>query len=491
MAEDQDLTLLEGGQEEDVESGQAAPEEVAQEVLQVIPTQFQSGPWWKERPEQASASELRKTRTGLRKVAVLTDFFVIDPAYSLTNVAGNQIKMLLKYGYDPLVLVDDHIKEDQLIPPWSEVRLFKLPSIPRSNRAELPKDWEKHLATMTDAMREGLQDVEVVLTHDLIYQPAMILYNMAARTVTEERGDDLHWLHWIHSATPPHLINPKTEYINAVGLRFPNAFIVFPNAYSRARVAKNFNYPEDAVKFVPHPIDIPEFMRFHPLTRELVDEHDLLGAEFVGIYPARLDRGKQVEFCIRIFAKLKEIGRSVRLVIADFHSTGGDKVMYRRELIRQGSDLGLSAEELIFMSQWRKETSTSSPRELIADIMQISNVYIHPSRSETYSLTAQEAALCGNILVLNFDFPPMRSLYGEEPLYIKFGSNIDTYTGMDGDTNVTYNPNVDAYCKDVAHRLTAELGVNSALKLKTRLRRTRNLDYVFRTYLEPLIHSWN
>ena len=121
--------------------------------------------------------------------------------------------------------------------------------------------------------------------------------------------------------------------------------------------------------------------------------------------------------------------------------------------------------------------------------MQISTVYIHPSRSETYSLTAQEAAICGAILVLNFDFPPMRDIYGDEPMYVKFGSNIDAMTGQDGDTTVNYHPDVDAYCRTVAHQLTAQLEANSALKLKTRLRRTRNLDYVFREHLEPLLYA--
>jgi len=155
-----------------------------------------------------------------------------------------------------------------------------------------------------------------------------------------------------------------------------------------------------------------------------------------------------------------------------------------------GTELGLSPDELIFMSEWKKETRTTSPRELIADIMQISTIYIHPSRSETYSLTTQEAALCGAILVLNFDFPPMRTLYGEEPIYAKFGSNIDTYTGQDGDTNVKYTDGIDAYCGLVAREIIAELGVNSALALKVRLRMTRNLNYVFRRHLEPLLYSW-
>jgi len=293
-----DLTLLEGGQGE-----QAVEQGDCQEVSQEDPGPFQTHPWWEQGEKDPGAMDVRHPSGGLKKVAVQTDFYTIDPAYSLSNVAGNQIKMLLRHGYDPLVLVDEKIEEKKLVPPWNQVRLFKLPGFPRSNRAQLPDGWEKNLEAMTDAMREGLQDVEVVISHDLIFQPAQILYNMAARIITAERDGSLHWLHWVHSATPPALINAQPEYLQAMKLPFPHAYLVFPNAYSRARVANNFNYAEEHVKFVPHPIDIPKFFRFHPLAEELVNQYNMLGAEFIGIYPARLDRGKQVEFCIRIFAE--------------------------------------------------------------------------------------------------------------------------------------------------------------------------------------------
>jgi len=455
-----------------------------------IPATFVAKPWWEEAPSSAQkeSEPLIQPRPKLKKVAVVTDFYSVDPAYSLTNVVADQLNMLLRHGYSPILLADEFFQCDQR--PWNQVPLFKLPSIPRSNRLELPKKWEDHLAKMTESMREGLAPAEVAISHDLIYQPAQILYHMAARAVTQERNGSLHWLHWVHSATPPAVLNSQDIYLQAVKTKFPHAFVVFPNQYSRPRVAKNFGYQEDEVKFVPHPTDYQTFFGFQEITRRLIDAKDMLQAEFIATYPVRLDRGKQVEFCVRIFAQLKKLGRSVRLVIVDFHSTGGDKVSYRRELLNLGQNQGLSGEELIFTSEFDKSLEVSCPREMVRDLMILSNVFILPSRSETYSLVAQEAVLGTCIPVLNFDFPPMRDIYGNEPLFAKFGSNIDAMTGFDGSTDVQYHPDVDAYCHDIAARLIYEMQENRSLRLQTRLRQTRNIDYVFRNYLEPLLYAW-
>ena len=439
----------------------------------------------------------------MKRVSVVTDFYGIDPAYSLVSIAGAQIKMLLQHGYKPRVLVDEHFPKPESVPyPWNSVELFRLPAVPRSNQVELPQGWQQHLSRMTEAMRQGLKDIDIALSHDLIYQPAQLLYNMAARKVTQEREGGLHWLHLVHSATTPALVNATDQYLSAIKLRFPFSFVVFPNEYSRPRVARNFGYEEDEVKFAPHPTDFPHYMGFLEVTKRLIDAKSMLGADVIMNYPARLDRGKQVEFPIRIAAQLKRLGKSVRFICMDFHSTGGDKVTYREELKKLAQQLGLSPIEVTFTSEFSPNPAARTsneqlplrvqcPNQMVRDLMCLSNVFILPSRSETYSLVAQEAALCGNLLILNFDFPPMRNIYGEDPLYYKFSSNIDAMTGLDGDTNVEYHPDVNAYCRDIAMRIIYELQTNRVLHLKTFLRQKRNLDYVFKTYWEPLFYAWD
>jgi len=432
----------------------------------------------------------------MKKVAVLLDFFAYDPAYSLCTVARNQILMLLRAGYSPRVLVDDHFPDPKEKPeeapyPWDSVELFRLPSIPRSNFVELPDDWQTHLDKMTDAMRKGLEGIEVVLTHDFIYQPSQLLYQWAGRRITEERGDTIHWCHTIHSATSPALINTTNEYLQNIKVRFPNSKIIFPNSFSRSRVASNFGYEERDVVFVPHAVDYCEFFGFHEMTTRIVEEKNMLGADVIMCYPLRLDDGKQPEWLVRIGAGLKALGKSVRIIYAAFHSTGPEKIQVKNKVYKLARKLGLNEDEVTFTCDFDKSLEVRCPRQMVRDFMTLSNVFCLPSRSETYSLVAQEAGLAGNLLVLNYDFGVMYSLYGADAIYAKFGANWDAMTGMDGETKITYDPSPETYGRDIAMKIVYELQHEKALAMKTKLRQTRNLDYVMKNYLEPLLYSWD
>lgn len=433
----------------------------------------------------------------MKKVAVLTDFFNPDFAYSLVSVASNQIKMLLRAGYSPRVLVDDHFpdpeKEPNKVPyPWNSVELFRLPSIPRSNFVELHDGWEADLEKMTKVMREGLKGIDVVLTHDLIYQPAQLLYQLSARRIAEERNGSLFFLNLTHSATTPALISTTNKYLQAAKQKFPFSYLCYPNEASKPRLARNFGYEENEIKFTPHATDFCEFMGFLDITKKLVDERNMLDADIVMVYPARLDRGKQLEFNILMMSELKKLGCSVRFIAQDFHSSvkGDDKWKYREELKKLAAEHGLSLDiEVTFTSEFDESLRVRCPRQMVRDLMLLSNVFCLPSVSETYSLVAQESALSGCFLILNYDFFPIRSLYQEEAVYFKFSSNLDNMTGYDGETKTSYSPSREAYCRDIALRIIYELENNRVLKLKTRLRKTRNLDYVFRHYWEPLFYA--
>jgi hypothetical protein len=117
--------------------------------------------------------------------------------------------------------------------------------------------------------------------------------------------------------------------------------------------------------------------------------------------------------------------------------------------------------------------------------MLIANIFICPSRSETYSLVTQEAALCGSFLVLNQDFGPFRDIYGPQAAYYQFSSNVDNLTGQDGTTETEYG-DIDLYFHDIALRIGYELDNNPVLAQKTRIRKERSPDYIFRRFIEPL-----
>lgn len=424
-------------------------------------------------------------------VCIATSFYCWDPSYSLISVVESQIKMLVDIGdYKIKVLVDEQFPVDDAPDIWRHpnVTLERIPPFHKDNDGILPPDYQEQVEKLYNSLKEILKDCSVVLTHDLVLQPAEILYNLAVRRLAEERND-LHFLHMSHSATAPSVRCSDEKAREIIQQPFPgDAIMLYPNDWDRKRVSINYKYPLDRIKCVHHPIDIPEYLGFHEWTRELVKEKDLLNADIMAVYPIRLDRGKQVEFPIRILAAIKKKGRDVRLVVMDFSSTGGDKIIYREELKRIAKEEGLDDKEITFMSEWQEKTHLHSPRQMVRDLMLISNLYIHASTSETYSLTTQEAIICKNLIVLNHHFPPMRDIYGSDNIiYYPFGSAVNVLDGEDGATNININDK-DKHFENIANEIIYFIENNPVLAEHTFIKKHRNLNYIFEKEFEPLLY---
>jgi len=425
----------------------------------------------------------------MKKVSIFSTFYSVDRAYSLTNVVEEQIKMFVNCGYKINVIVTENFKPDGYF-SHEGVTLKFIPDVPRSNDGILPADYEKQVEKVEKVLAEVLEDTDVCITHDVIYQPAHIIFNLAARNVARERKD-LRWLHWIHSATSPAIRCSDPIASGIIQQKFPNSFVCYPNSGDIPRVARNFKYEEDEVKRVHHSTDIPDYLNFHPLSKQIYREKRFTDADVIAVYPIRLDRGKQVEHVIKTLGAIKRIGRNVKGLLMDFHSASqdpkDDKFKYRISLKEEIKNQDLE-NDVFFTTELDESLKHGCPREMVKDFMLASNFYMHPSTSETYSLVVQEAIICKNFILLNKDFPPIRSVYGDTPLYKQFSSAIDALSGLDGST-ITKHENENNWYEDLAKAICYYLENNPVLALNTKVRKERNPEYIFRMELEPLLYA--
>ena len=438
-----------------------------------------------------------------KRIVIFTTFSEISPAYSLNRIVQDQLKMLLTHGYEPTVIVAESFEPEGIYAD-PRVTLKRIPLVPVHNEIKKDETFEEDVTKIKSALDEVLKEADVVITHDIVYQPACLKHNLAARQVADGLPE-LKWLHWIHSATSPMtLTNLKPyfseTYVNLISQPFPNSKYVFFNDYSIPRIAGNFNVSESDVRIVHHPSDLGAVFGLTKAVEAFSRDKDLFSADAIAIYPIRLDRGKQVEMVVKTMACLKEFDLKVKCIIVDFHSTGGDKVTYRNELKNIGIDWGLNQDELIFTSDSREEWEVEVPYEDLMGLFRLANVFIMPSRSESYSLITQEAGLNKCVVVLNQDFAPFRDIFGANAIYRQYSSNIG-FHGMDGNVNTAYGPE-DAYPeeratyeknyhKDTAGLILDQLRNNKNLALASFLRKYRNLDYVFEHELEPLFREEN
>lgn len=276
------------------------------------------------------------------------------------------------------------------------------------------------------------------------------------------------------------------KYKELLTSKFPNSIVAFPNSGDIPRVAVNFNYEESEIFEVPHSTDPARFM--HPIIQRLFLEKELGDADVIMVLPIRLDRGKQAEVNVRITAGLKQIGLSPRLIICDFHSTGDDKVVYRQELKGLADELGVE-DEVIFLSEFDESLQLEADPRLIDQLFQLSNFFVFASKSETYSLVAQEAMSKGNFCILSHHFLPMRTIFGDKAIYRMFNAGISP-EGQNGETTVNYDNEQD-YMRSIAQNIHYYLNNDKSIKGRTWVRKERNPDAVFRNYLEPLLYRNN
>lgn len=428
---------------------------------------------------------------GLKQIFILTNFSGYLRSYSPIIVVGEQVKMLQRNGYQPILIVSDgwDPPEDSV---FNGIETKYLSPVAYVDPPIVNDLFYEDVDLITNQLDEILPEEAVVITHDLIFLPDYTKHNLAARKLTEKKPN-IRWLHWVHSATGPGTLIQEREmygdtYKELLLSKFPNSIICYPNAEHIPRVARNFGYEEYEVVEVPHSTDPVE--NLHPLVKRLYDDKKLGEAEVLIIAPMRLDRGKAPQMNVRCVAALREIGVTSHLIFCDFQSTGGDKVVLREECKSLAEELGIK-DRITFMSEFDDMCSMEVPHEVVLDLFTLSNIFLLPSRSETYSLVAQEAMLKGNLCILNYDFPPFRQIYGKKALYRQFDGAEVAMDGFDGKIDTTHS-DINSYFKDrIAIPIKGWIDHDKVLSGKTWVRTKRNPDYVFKEYIEPLIMRGN
>ena len=397
----------------------------------------------------------------MKKVGLFTTFYETTSGYSLVAVAETQLRMLLDHGYDPVVLVQDNFTESPAPSMWRKETLDLRPVIPFMHlESGVAKGFEQRTDEIRKALEKSLTDVEVCITHDIILQSFYKEHNVAMRRYAETRPD-LLWLHWIHSCPS----SGSASYPENCRYTPPPGYIVYPNSSDLSRVCQTYQLHGQEWRAIAnrsaHSIDPLSLWPYDGLTKDLATKADHLDGDVAAVYPVRLDRGKQPEKIIRLFAGVQKLGYDPRLLVIDWQSMGDRFQKYIDELLALAKTLGLDG-KVNFTSRLDDRCSQGVPRRVVVELMDLSNVYVHPSRIETYSLTVHEAMLRGNLCVLNYDLPVMQELWGDCAIYCDFESDRNSRT---------YAPSEQQFWNDEAVRLISELKQNRAVWAKTRARK--------------------
>jgi len=110
--------------------------------------------------------------------------------------------------------------------------------------------------------------------------------------------------------------------------------------------------------------------------------------------------------------------------------------------------------------------------------MQLSNLFIFPTREETFGLVLPEVSLAsGALCVLNRSLTMQAEVSGNNAIYFDFGSYSHNHNCDDQ----------DKYLRDLALIILGRIQQNDSLLTRTFMRKHYNYDYLYAHYYAPII----
>lgn len=424
-----------------------------------------------------------------KKVGILTTFYNLDPGYSLVTVVMQQLSMLHKYGYDPVLFgLTNFTKEaEEQLPDWVELRKV----IPQwllepygETGAPVPPDFEQNVDKTVEVYEKEFADLDVLIAHDICFINSYLIYNVALK---KAKLNGLPIFQQIHSG-PSARQNLPYPWRELWGLPI-GAKLIYMNHSEKVAAAEMFGIWDKDVKVVFNPMDLRAMFKLSPLTCNLIDEYTLFDADIIAVYPLSSTRmgddGKAVRKVIAIMGFLKQLGQNVRLVIPNAHANGQNEKNAIQTMLQIGQRSGLTDREIVFTSLFDVPNNENGvPHQVVTELFQIANLFIFPSYSENAPLILLEAAATKNLMVLNEDFAPMKDFVGPEgAYYFRFKSRLIN------DTQYRQTDGEEGYFKDVAAVILDNLKNNKAMQGFTTIRKRFNIDWIAKNQFIPAIQE--
>lgn len=417
-------------------------------------------------------------------IAILTNFMDFNPGYSLSGIVVSQAKMLLRKGHIVIIYVNEQFNpannEDAGVEHLMNYEGFKL--LQKTKFMNLT-DYQTS-AALTDRHKKEAEEagkmyeesfleegVDVVFTHDFVFTGWNLPYSLAIKH-TNNKIKDLKWYHWVHSCP-----TGKKDWWNlrSYGL---NHYVVFPNKTEIMRVAEAYSTNPSQIKIIPHIVDIRSLNDMSEEVWAFTDVYeDIMKADVVQVYPCSTDRlgAKQLDIVIKLFGRMKAARVKVFLFIANQNATGRQQKEELGPYIELGKRYGLEYnKDFVFSSMIHPDYEGGLSKRVLREMVQLSNLFIFPTREESFGLVGPEAALNGCLIVINRSLTMQFEVMGNEAPGFDFGS-------FHCNTPETKNPE---YINAIALAILNRLYANEAIQTKNRTKRRYNMDSLYyRCYL--------
>ena len=426
------------------------------------------------------------------KVAILTMFSGLATTYSLVNVVADQIKMLLEAQVELKILVSETCPDTERWGIFLDPRLEWVKITNTCHGAPIVwHDYSAPTGTVHETFYEeaaqiakdyvrALQDVDLCIMHDILYQGWHLVHNAAIRQA-QKSLPGVRFLAFTHSlpvSRPQKLEEPFSFRFTAM----PNTRFVYPSYSGIEALARQYDVPQGSCAVVYNSLPLLEMLSQD--VQKVAGSIDLLNADILAVYPGRLTTGKRFEKVAALAGAIqRKTEQRTRVIFCDFPSADIPGRIYKDTIRMEGQKFGLEAGNMVFTSDLGYEQGF--PRQGVLELFTLSNLFLCPSYSESFGLTVLEAASRGNFLVLNEAVPALKELGDSLGAYfMRWDARNFGY-----DTHERYVPSEQAYYEEHGERIVNFMREDRSLRAKTRVRTQYHGAWICRNQLMPLLTS--
>ena len=426
------------------------------------------------------------------KVAILTMFNGLSTYYSLVNVVGEHIKALLDANIEVSILVSEDCPDSDRHGIFLDKRLewIKVTNRYKGERIH----WRNYsnpnirvhdelldeAETVGKDLVEKLKDKDVCMMHDILYQGMHLLHNLAIR-YAQSRLPNLRFIAMTHSLPDTSQVGKDIKWPHSARYSpMKNTIFAYPTKCGLEALSKQYNVDIGKCRVINNSINLLENM-----SKEVNEIHyriDLLSPDILIVYPARATRAKQFEKVSMLAGYIKKVTfKSIKIVFCDSPAVEFDRETYKEFIIKIGLENGLDQRDMIFTSDLGYYYGVK--REVVLELFTLSNLFICPSFTESFSLTTLEAASRGNLLVINDAVPALNELGKVLDVYrMKWSARKFFET-----TKERYIPSEDEYFKYHAQNIVDSIYKNPVLKAKTLVRQRYSPKYIYENQIRPIL----
>lgn len=397
------------------------------------------------------------------KIAIITHFSRCPDSYSPGKAAKNLIKMLKKYGHTPVFFTQEGslLSQDDI---GCEVRHV----VPKFRREKNIVNEEAKKKFIEVFKTELTEDFNLAITFDF-YIDDCITY----REAIKESAIKIPWLHYARSGvgTP-------------IRFQMDNARYVYLNFADTEVFADKIGVDHKDVRTIFNEKDGEFFFRWDPITTMLVNRFRLYEKDIIQTYPMCSTRtsAKGLMDVITVFGELKKLGKKVCLIIPNSNGRKRSEELQQIQRIALENH-GLTTDEFIFTSLLADEKYTISselPNKVVAELFQISNLFIFPTRAENGPNVLLEASMTKNLVVINEDLPLLRDFCDPDSvLSFPFTSNRSLH----------YTGRTERSRHILAEEIIEQLDANKSDKQFRRVWRKHNSETIYREMLAPVLYE--